>query len=116
MRGRHEPHSAGGLLVRQARLRAGMSQRQLAEKLGTSQSLVARWERGQVEPPFGSVVRAVRACGLDLGVRLAAYDREHDLLIDENLKLTPSERLKRMLQGAAAIEELRAAARRTHDG
>lgn len=88
--------SQGGILIRQARLRAGLTQKDLAERLSTSQSLVARWEGGTVEPGFATVPRAVRACGLDLSFSIVAYDHEVDILIEENLKLTPTERLERM--------------------
>jgi transcriptional regulator with XRE-family HTH domain len=67
----------GGLLIREARLRAGLSQRALAERMGTSQPAVARWEDGRQEPAFDAVVKALQACGFDLDVRLAprgAYD------------------------------------------
>ena len=101
----------GGLYIRQARLRAGLTQNELANRLSTSQSLVARWELGSVEPAFSTVVRAVRACGLDLSVRVASYDADHDLLIRENLKLSPTERLRRMETVRKGLDELVAAAR-----
>lgn len=39
-----------GCLVRQARLRAGLSQSDLGVRLGRSQSIISRWERGVAEP------------------------------------------------------------------
>jgi transcriptional regulator with XRE-family HTH domain len=103
----------GGLIIRRARRRAGVTQSELASRLSTSQSLVARWERGTVEPPFETVVRAVRACGLDLSLGLSNYDDQHDVLIDWNLRLTPEGRLERMVASQSFAEELRAAGRRT---
>lgn len=101
----------GGLYIRQARLRAGLTQTELAQRLSTSQSLIARWERGSVEPGFSTVVKAVRACGLDLSVRLASYDADHDLLIQENLKLSPTQRLRHMVEARKGLDELVAASR-----
>lgn len=104
----------GGVWIRQARLRAGLSQQELAERLSTSQSLVARWEGGKVEPGFATVIQAVRACGLDLSVRIAAYDSDHDLMIKENLRLSPGQRLRRMQEIREGLEEL--TSRRGHSG
>ena len=103
------PPPPGGLWIREARLRAGLTQNELAERLATSQSLIARWERGVVEPAFGTVIKAVRACGLDLSVRVVAYDDDHDVLIKENLKLSPAERLQRMQKERKGLDELVAA-------
>lgn len=86
----------GGELIREARRRAGISQRTLAERLPTTQSVVARWESGATAPSFETVVRAVRACGFELDVHLLPLDEgfEHDWsLAEENLPLTPEERL-----------------------
>jgi transcriptional regulator with XRE-family HTH domain len=63
-----------GQFVREARRRAGLSQRELAAKAGVSQPLVARIERGSVDPPFALVRRLVRACGFDLSVSLVELD------------------------------------------
>jgi len=41
-------------LLRLARLRAGLSQRELAEKLGCSHAWVGRVERGEVSVPDGT--------------------------------------------------------------
>lgn len=97
-----------GTWIREARLRAGLSQQELASRVGTSQSLVARWERGQVDPRFSTVVRAIRACGFDLAVGVAAYDHDHDLLVRENLRLAPEERLHKMQEVRRGLSELTA--------
>ncbi len=97
----------GGVWIRQARLRAGLSQTDLAKKLETSQSLVARWERGAVEPGFATVLRAVRACGLDLAIHIVEYDADHDTALAETLRLSPTERLHRMQAIRRQFEKLR---------
>ena len=63
------------------RRRAGLSQEQLAERLGRTQSTIARWESGYQHPPLESVVEALHACGLELTVGMARYDDSYDSLI-----------------------------------
>ena len=84
----------GGSLIKEARLRAGYTQAQLAERLGTAQSVVARWETRRTSPSFETVVRAIRACGLELTVSIANYDHEMDLWVAEAERRTPSQRLQ----------------------
>ncbi len=98
----------GGELIREARKRAGLSQRALAELMGTTQPVIARWERGRTSPPFGRVVDAIRACGFDLAVRIVTRDDEHALLVQENLRLSPQQRLERLYAGRSAIDKLAA--------
>jgi transcriptional regulator with XRE-family HTH domain len=64
----------GNDLVREARRRAGLSQRELAERAGTTQSAIARLETGRTTPSFDAVLRLVRLCGLDLDVMLVERD------------------------------------------
>lgn len=106
----------GGELILEARRRAGLSQQDLAERLGTTQSVITRWETGKRSPTFETVVRAVRACGLELAVTLGAPDPDHDLFIRENRRLTPAERLHRMTQQRAGLQELVAASKKPADG
>lgn len=64
----------GADLLVEARKRAGLTQRELAERAGTTQSAVARWESGRSEPSFANVVRLLRLCGFVLDVHLEPYD------------------------------------------
>jgi transcriptional regulator with XRE-family HTH domain len=61
----------GAALVREARRRAGLSQAELAARAGTTQSAIARLERGRAAPSFRRVADLVSACGLELRVHLA---------------------------------------------
>jgi ribosome-binding protein aMBF1 (putative translation factor) len=58
-------------LVR-ARLRAGLSQAELAARMGTSQSTIARLESGQSLPGTKTPVRFAQATGSRFQVRLLA--------------------------------------------
>ena len=100
------PILPGGHLVVEARRRAGLSQKALAQRMGTSQSLIARWEQGKVSPRYESVVRAVRACGLDLSVGIYNYDHEADILIQERLALSIDERARTMVEYVNRVSQL----------
>ncbi|MGH2820913.1 MAG: helix-turn-helix domain-containing protein [Actinomycetota bacterium] len=96
----------GGRLIREARLRAGLTQAELAALLQTSQSVVARWESGTRKPSYDHVLRAVRTCGLELIPHLVPRE-EHDLgLALERLRLSPSERLDSLLHLLRVEREL----------
>lgn len=51
-----------------------MTQRELAEKAGTTQSAIARLESGRHDPSLVNVQRLMRLCGFDLVVQLVEYD------------------------------------------
>ena len=79
-------------MIEEARKRAGLTQAELASRLGIPQSTVARWETRRIEPSFANVARAVRACDLHLSVTLPPVDHELEALIDESLRMTPAQR------------------------
>lgn len=83
----------GGELVRLARRRAGVSQAQLARRLGTKQPVVARWETGSRSPDYDTVLSAVRACGFDLSAQLLDFDPQEEAQIQFWLSMTPLDRL-----------------------
>ena len=87
----------GGAIIREARKRRGITQGQLAQRLGTTQSSVARLEGGRSDPRLGTVLAAVRACDLDLHLSLTEPDWDHRRLIDDSLALTQAERLEDLI-------------------
>ena len=88
-----------GELIRSARLRAGLSQEDLAERLRLPQSSIARWEVDAVEPGLSKVRLCLRACGFDLSLSLIPFERdpERDARVVEFQRLTPQERMRGML-------------------
>lgn len=54
----------------EARLKKGLSQSQLAKKMGTSQSAVARLESGEYNPSVNLLGRVAHATGTRLKVKL----------------------------------------------
>jgi transcriptional regulator with XRE-family HTH domain len=83
----------GGDFILMARRRAGLSQRELAERLGYRQATIARWERNVRHPSFEETQTAVRACGFDLAGTIVAEDRSWWPLIAVQLEKRPSERV-----------------------
>ena len=53
-----------------ARARAGLTQAQLAERVGTKQAVVSRWECAQSRPSTKSMLRIAEATGSRLKVDL----------------------------------------------
>ena len=109
-----------GALITDARLRAGLSQRELAQRAGTSQSAVARIESGAVSPSLHTVRRLVGACGFEVRLALApagasdpvvdAYKRDVDrTLLRENLRKTVEQRLTDMEAFRKSADVLRQA-------
>ena len=84
-----------GQLMRSARSRARLSQAELADRLGTPRSQIARWEADEVDPGFTTVRRVLRACGFDLSMALLPFapDEARETRLVELQRLTPKERL-----------------------
>lgn len=55
-----------------ARIRAGLSQAQLAERMATSQSAIARLESGRAKPSVRTLARLAAATGTKLRISLSA--------------------------------------------
>ena len=109
-------------LVAAARQRAGLTQRELADRCGTSQAAIARLERAQVTPSLPTLRRVLGALGLELHLELRAprqkgrdpvvdaYKRDVDrTLIRENLRKSVDRRLRDMEAARRSAVHLRAA-------
>ena len=85
------------LLVREARSRAGWSQRELARRAGTSQSVVARIEAGQTRPGSETLRRLLEAAGFELRAELVPLPVAGSHMLEDTariLSLTPEQRLR----------------------
>lgn len=74
-RAEYQALEAGYAIAREliaARTRSGLSQEQLAERMGTSQSTIVRLESGRVLPSLRTLARYARASGSVIVVRLEA--------------------------------------------
>jgi predicted nucleotidyltransferase/DNA-binding XRE family transcriptional regulator len=58
-------------LLRDARLRAGLSQAELGRRAGVTQSVVSAYESGARQPSVPTLARLVAATGLELDMRLS---------------------------------------------
>src|SRR3954449_6507454 len=82
-------------LIREARLRAGLTQSELAERSGRDRSVIARWEQGGVAPSVETLVELVRACGFDLPLELVPRESLADERLRKNALLSPERRVLR---------------------
>jgi transcriptional regulator with XRE-family HTH domain len=89
-------------LIREARLRAGLTQSELAERTGRDRSVIARWEQAVVAPSVETLLELVRACGFDLPLELLPYDASRQDRLNKNLLLSPERRVRRLL---TAVEQ-----------
>jgi transcriptional regulator with XRE-family HTH domain len=84
-----------GQLLRQARERHGVSQKQLAARASTTQSAISRIERDKVSPSVDTLRELLYLLGEDLTLNVEKRDSGIDRTLNaERLKLTPSERLE----------------------
>lgn len=102
-----------GELIKSTRLRAGMTQAQLAERLGTTQSAVARLESRRANPRFLTLWSAFEAMGwhLDLNARPALSPGPDESLLAAHLALTPLERVRAHDSASASASRLLSRAR-----
>jgi transcriptional regulator with XRE-family HTH domain len=98
--GLHSHKMTSGMLIREARLRAGLSQGELSERSGKDRAQIARWERDVVQPSFETLRELFRACGFDLELSLVPYeaDGQEDARVRKSLLRTPQERIQAMLK------------------
>lgn len=87
----------GADLIREARLRAGLTQDELARRSGVQRSVIARWEQGAVQPGFDNMLEVITACGFDLPLMLVPRDSTLDERLDRNRALSPERRVQRYL-------------------
>jgi transcriptional regulator with XRE-family HTH domain len=97
------------MLVREARLRGRLTQRELAGATGLSQPTIARIESGVSEPTFDQVGRLVDACGLRLRVGLVPADDSDWSVARANLRLAPDARVRQHQAAVRFVQAGRAA-------
>jgi transcriptional regulator with XRE-family HTH domain len=89
-------------MLADARRRAGLTQAELAARLGVSQSAVAKLEREDANPTVRTLERALRATGHRIEARRVLPNIDESL-IRADLALTPAERIRRLERRAAEL-------------
>lgn len=84
------------LLIRTARKSVGLTQAELAERAGVTQSVIARLERGGGNPTFLTLERVLHAAGhrLELSAVHQGLRTVDETLIAQQLALSPAERIR----------------------
>ena len=96
------------VLIREARTSAGLTQTQLAERLGVTQGAVAQMERPACNPTIARLDEVLRATGRRLELTAAAHRPSVDeTLLARNLRMSPAERLTAFETAHHEIEGLR---------
>ncbi len=97
-------------LVKTARREARLTQRELARKAHTAQSVVARIELGETSPSLATLTRLLGAAGFRLSPqlrRISKLDRSELDDVPRILRLTPEERLLEVARVSRFIAEAR---------
>jgi len=98
---------ASGRLIREARRLGGLTQADLARRLGTVQSAISNWERGRDTPRVDTLARILEACGFEADMTFRRLDDVDRAQIRANLAMTPAKRL----ESVRNVSKLRAQAR-----
>ncbi len=93
-------------IIREARLKAGLTQTELAERLGRERAQVARWEISGQEPSFENLQSVVEACGFSFRIEIA--NREDTPVLDAELEASlpeaPQQRVQALLDRLGGTE------------
>ena len=93
-------------LIREARLRAGLTQSELAARLGRERAQVARWEIGAQEPSFANLRSVIEACGFAFRVEIGEREEtpELDGELRESVPQAPQQRVQALLERLGGSE------------
>lgn len=75
-----------------ARLKAGLSQSELAERAGIPRTMVSAYEHGRRQATLPTLMRLLKAAGFELRMHLAPYDDHDDVLRELETHRSPEER------------------------
>src|SRR5256885_17248530 len=87
--------STGAALLQLARLKAGLTQRELADRAGVPTTMISAYERGKRQPTLETLLRLLRAAGFDLRMQLAPHEDHDEALDDLEAARTGRERARR---------------------
>lgn len=102
-------------LLRTARRDAGLTQAQLARRLGVSQAAVAKLERPGANPKVGTLARALAGTGNQLEIDAGPSPTVDITLIAAQLRRTPAQRLRGLESMYEQARDLAQAGERMHE-
>jgi transcriptional regulator with XRE-family HTH domain len=99
-----------GRLLREARIRHGLSQERLAIRAGTTQSAISRIEQERGSPAVRTLEELLRLMGEDLVLSMERRDTGIDVTLNRrNLEFSPEQRIERGLDFADLVRRNRGA-------
>ena len=104
------PLPTAATLLHEARTRAGLSQRALARRAGTAQSVIARIERGLTSPTWETLERLLAAAGVELRPQLETPVVVGSHMLAEVpgiLRMTPEQRLEEVKNVSQFLHDAR---------
>ena len=102
--------STAAVLLREARTRAGLSQRALAQRAGTAQSVIARIERGRSSPTWETLERLLEAADFEVHSTVEPRVVVGSHMLDDVpriLAMTPEERLQEIKNVSRFLHDVR---------
>lgn len=87
--------SSAAALVQLARLKAGLSQRELADRASVPTTMISAYERDRRQPSLETLRKLLRAAGFDLRIQLEPYDPHDEVLEALERNRSADERAKR---------------------
>src|SRR5579859_4235381 len=87
--------SVAAALLQLARIKAGLSQRQLAERARVPVTMISAYERDKRQPTMPTLLRILRAAGFDLRMQLTPYEPHDDVLASLEANRSSDEQARR---------------------
>jgi transcriptional regulator with XRE-family HTH domain len=86
-------------VIREARLKADLTQAELGERIGRDRAQIARWEISGQQPSFENLQAVVEACGFALKVQIVVPEQTPalDAELETSLLQAPQERVRALL-------------------
>ena len=97
-------------LLREVRRRANLSQRALARRAGTAQSVIARIENGQTSPAWSTLERLLKAANYDVVAHIEPSVVVGSHMLGEVagiLRMTPEQRLQEVKNMSEFLHRVR---------
>lgn len=87
--------STAAALLQLARLKSGLTQREMADRAGVPTTMISAYERGKRQPTLETLLRLLRAAGFDLRMQLEPDDLHDEVLADLEARRGSRQRAQR---------------------